>query len=115
MWEDILKGNIAKADEQIEWGPVEVDTTTVTNMPDELKNNIDLKDGHGEFDSVESSATVKWIKGAFYVDIKTNGIKAIYSTASEMYIVLTFEDTESNLHEEIESNWGSYMARFVVI
>lgn len=96
-WKDeIMKTNIRKGDYSIKWESIEIDDLVLKNKPKEL---INMDAG---FDTVDVTAGEATVKGAFEVDVRTWGIKSLYSYATNITFVMTFEDTETDLYEDID-------------
>ena len=92
----LLKSDIRKGDFDITWEKIDIDSLTVKNKPQEW---INMDAG---FDTVDRTASKATVKGYFYADIRTWGIKSLYSVAREISFVLTFDDTETDIYEDID-------------
>ena len=92
----LLKSDISKGQFDITWENIDVDDLTIKNKPQEL---INMDAG---FDTVDQTASKATIKGIFEVDVRTWGIKEVYSIAREISFVLTFDDTETDIYEDID-------------
>ena len=92
----LLKSDIRKGYFDITWEEIDIDYLVVKNKPQELINM------DGNFDTVEETASKATVEGYFYADIRTWGIKSLYSVAREISFVLTFDDTETDIYEDID-------------
>ena len=92
----LLKSDIRKGQFDITWENIDVDYLVVKNKPQEW---INMDAG---FDTVDRTASKASVKGYFYADIRTWGIKSLYSVAREISFVLTFDDTETDIYEDID-------------
>ena len=98
-WENILsKSSIRKSDFDFTWSKIEVEDLDLKNVPKELEN---MDEGFNTVDVTAGDAT---IEGGMELELRTWGVKGIWSRASEIEFVLTFEDTESDLYENIDVN-----------
>lgn len=92
----LLKSNISKGQFDITWENIDVDVLSIKNKPQEL---INMDAGFDTVDQTPSKATVK---GQFEADVRTWGIKSVYSYAREISFLLTFDDTETDIYEDID-------------
>ena len=92
----LLKSDIRKGQFDITWENIDVDYLVVKNKPQEL---INMDAG---FDTVDKTAGEATVKGYLELDIRTWGIKSLYSVAREISFVLTFDDTETDIYEDID-------------
>tara|TARA_R100001129_G_C5312337_1_gene245520 strand:+ start:1279 stop:1758 length:480 start_codon:yes stop_codon:yes gene_type:complete len=92
----LLKSDIRKGQFDITWTNIEIDSLTVKNKPQEW---INMDAG---FDTVDQSRSEATVKGVFEADVRTWGIKSLYSIAREISFLLTIEDTETDLDEDID-------------
>ena len=97
--ENILSmSSIRKSDFDFTWSKIEVEDLDLKNVPKELEN---MDEGFNTVDVTAGDAT---IEGGMELELRTWGVKGIWSRASEIEFVLTFEDTESDLYENIDVN-----------
>ena len=92
----LLKSDIRKGQFDITWADIGVGDLIIKNKPQELINM------DAEFDTVDQTASEATVKGIFEVDVRTWGIKSLYSVAREISFVLTFDDTETDIYEDID-------------
>ena len=101
MWKELLKSDLRKADYKIVWTKIPVDYIKIKNKPKELVSMYS-EEGYDDFDTVEAEAGDATVEGYFSADIRTWGIKSLYSYANEISFTLTFDDTESDIYEDLD-------------
>ena len=95
--ENILsKSIIRKYDYEITWKKIEVEDIQVKNIPKDLENM------DAGFNTVDITADEATIKGGIDLDIRGWGVKDIRSRASKIQFVMNFEDTETDIYEDID-------------
>nr|MDB4346081.1 hypothetical protein [bacterium] len=96
-WKNNLrKSELRKMEYSINWTGIKVDYLDIKNKPKDLINM------EANFDTVEATAEKAIVNGEFLADIRRNGIKDIGSYATDISLRITFEDTETDLYEEID-------------
>tara|TARA_R100000734_G_scaffold10908_1_gene8193 strand:- start:5453 stop:5905 length:453 start_codon:yes stop_codon:yes gene_type:complete len=101
-WENILsKSDIRKGDFKIAWTKIPVDDVEIKNKPKELTRMLQ-EEGYDDFDTVDIEAGDATVNGYFTADIRTWGVKSLYSYATDLSFVLTLEDTEGDLYKDID-------------
>ena len=101
-WENILlKSDIHKGDFKIAWTKIPVDDVEIKNKPKEL-TRILQEEGYDDFDTVDITAGDATVNGYFTADVRTWGVKSLYSYATDLSFVLTLDDTEGDLYKDID-------------
>jgi len=101
-WENILlKSDIRKGDFKITWTKITVDDVEIKNKPKELTRMLQ-EEGHDDFDTVDITTGDATVNGYFTADVRTWGVKSLYSYATDLSFVLTLEDTEGDLYKDID-------------
>ena len=96
-WKNNLrKSELRKMEYSVNWTDIKVDYLDIKNKPKDLINM------EANFDTVEATAEKAIVNGEFSADIRRNGIKDIGSYATDISLRITFEDTETDLYEEID-------------
>ncbi len=99
-WENILlKSDIRKGDVEMSWTEIPVDDVEIKNKPKELTRMLQ---GYDDFDTVDITAGDATVKGYFVAELRSWGVKSLYSYANELSFTLTFEDTEGDLHKDMD-------------
>ena len=101
MWKNLLKSDLRKADYKIVWEKIPVDDIDIKNKPKELVSMYS-EEGYDDFDTVEAEAGDATVEGYFDADIRTWGVKSLYSYANKISFTLTFDDTESDIYEDLD-------------
>jgi hypothetical protein len=101
MWKELLKSDLRKADYKIVWEKIYVDYVKIKNKPKEWVNMYS-EEGYDDFDTVEVEAGDATVEGYFYVDVRTWGVKELSSSANEISFVLSLEDSESDIYEDLD-------------
>ena len=101
-WENILlKSDIRKGDFKITWTKIPVDDVEIKNKPKELTRMLQ-EERYDDFDTVDITAGDATVNGYFTADVRTWGVKSLYSYATDLSFVLTLEDTEGDLYKDMD-------------
>lgn len=101
-WENILsKSDIRKGDFKITWTEIPVDDVEIKNKPKELTRMLQ-EEGYSDFDTVDMTAGDATVNGYFVADIRSWGVKSLYSYSTDLSFTLTFEDTEGDLYKDMD-------------
>mgnify|MGYP003120578220 CR=1 FL=1 len=96
-WKNNLrKSELRKMEYSINWTGIKVDYLDIKNKPKDLINM------EANFDTVEATAEKAVVNGEFSADIRRTGIKEIGSYATDIFLRITFEDTETDIYEEFD-------------
>ena len=101
-WENILsKSDIRKGDFKIAWTKINVDDVEIKNKPKELTRMLQ-EEGYDDFDTVDITAGDATVNGYFVAEIRSWGVKSLYSYANDLSFTLNFEDTEGDLYKDMD-------------